>query len=77
MWVLTKAVYAELVAVLRTKVRWPPPPSGWTKEVRVLSWPERTKGRNSWGLQIRSRDSRCMIVSVWSWAMPVTDDVYA
>ncbi|KAH9966317.1 ARM repeat-containing protein [Lactifluus volemus] len=32
MWDLAKAVYAELVAVLRTKVRWPIPPSGWTKD---------------------------------------------
>ncbi|KAI0247835.1 ARM repeat-containing protein [Lactifluus subvellereus] len=32
MWALAKAVYAELVAGLRTKVRWPTPPSGWTKD---------------------------------------------
>ncbi|KAI9431177.1 ARM repeat-containing protein [Lactarius indigo] len=32
MWALAKAVYAELVAVLRTKVRWPTPPSGWAKD---------------------------------------------
>jgi hypothetical protein len=31
MWALAKAVYAELVAVLRNKVRWPTPPSGWAK----------------------------------------------
>jgi hypothetical protein len=31
MWELAKAVYAELVAVLRNKVRWPTPPSGWAK----------------------------------------------
>jgi hypothetical protein len=31
MWVLAKAVYAELVAALRTKVRWPPPATGWAK----------------------------------------------
>ncbi|KAH8988411.1 ARM repeat-containing protein [Lactarius akahatsu] len=32
MWALAKAVYAELVAVLRTKVCWPTPPSGWAKD---------------------------------------------
>ncbi|KAI0290272.1 armadillo-type protein [Multifurca ochricompacta] len=32
MWALAKAVYAELVAVLRTKVRWSTPPSGWGKD---------------------------------------------
>ncbi|KAI9508978.1 ARM repeat-containing protein [Russula earlei] len=32
MWALAKAVYAELVAALRTKVRWPPPPAGWAKD---------------------------------------------
>ena len=31
MWALAKAVYAELVAVLRNKVRWPTPPTGWPK----------------------------------------------
>ncbi len=31
MWALAKAVYAELVAVLRNKVRWPTSPSGWAK----------------------------------------------
>jgi hypothetical protein len=50
MWVLAKAVYAELVAVLRTKVRWPTPPCGWTKGARVLSCPRRTQGRNGWSL---------------------------
>ena len=35
MWALAKAVYAELVAVLRTKVRWPTPPSGWAKGARL------------------------------------------
>lgn len=39
MWALAKAVYAELVAVLRTKVRWPTPPTGWTKGARVRSCP--------------------------------------
>ena len=37
MWELAKAVYAELVAVLRNKVRWPIPPSGWAKGARSLS----------------------------------------
>jgi hypothetical protein len=64
MWDLAKAVYAELVAVLRTKVRWPIPPSGWTKGARVLSCPRRTEGRNGWSLQIRLRDSRCMSAPV-------------
>lgn len=36
MWALAKAVYAELVAALRTKVRWPPSPTGWTKGARIL-----------------------------------------
>ena len=31
MWVLPKAVYAELVAALRTMVRWPLPTTGWEK----------------------------------------------
>lgn len=31
MWGLAKVVYAELVAVLRNKVRWPTSPTGWTK----------------------------------------------
>ena len=31
MWVLAKSVYAELVAALRTKVRWPLPTAGWAK----------------------------------------------
>jgi len=35
MWTLAKAVYAELVAALRTKVRWPPPPTGWAKGARI------------------------------------------
>ena len=35
MWALAKAVYAQLVAVLRNKVRWPTPPSGWAKGVRL------------------------------------------
>ena len=37
MWELAKAVYAELVAVLRNKVRWPIPPSGWVKGALSLS----------------------------------------
>ncbi|KAF8498083.1 ARM repeat-containing protein [Russula emetica] len=32
MWALAKAVYAELVAALRNKVRWPPPTTGWAKD---------------------------------------------
>jgi hypothetical protein len=35
MWALAKAVYAELVAALRTKVRWPSPPTGWAKGARI------------------------------------------
>jgi len=31
MWALAKAVYAELVAALRNKVRWPSPTTGWAK----------------------------------------------
>jgi len=38
MWALAKAVYAELVAALRTKVRWPPPPTGWAKGARIPSY---------------------------------------
>ena len=47
MWALAKAVYAELVAVLRNKVRWPTPPSGWAKGARLspLALDVR-KGRN-------------------------------
>ncbi|KAI0262791.1 ARM repeat-containing protein [Gloeopeniophorella convolvens] len=32
MWALAKAVYAELVAALRAKVRWPIAPTGWAKD---------------------------------------------
>jgi hypothetical protein len=35
MWTLAKAVYAELVAALRTNVRWPSSPTGWTKGARI------------------------------------------
>lgn len=48
MWALAKAVYAELVAVLRNKVRWPTPPSGWAKGARLspLLLLDVRKGRN-------------------------------
>ncbi|KAI0056845.1 hypothetical protein BV25DRAFT_1995352 [Artomyces pyxidatus] len=32
LWTVAKAVYSELAAALRTKVRWPPPPVGWAKD---------------------------------------------
>ncbi|KAI0051285.1 hypothetical protein FA95DRAFT_1676011 [Auriscalpium vulgare] len=32
LWVVAKAVYAELVAALRTKVQWPAAPTGWAKD---------------------------------------------
>jgi hypothetical protein len=38
MWVLAKAVYAELVAALRNKVRWPPPTTGWAKGAWISSY---------------------------------------
>ena len=37
MWALAKAVYAELVAALRNKVRWPPPTTGWAKGACIAS----------------------------------------
>ena len=47
MWALAKAVYAELVAVLRNKVRWPMPPSGWAKGAPLSALvPDVRTGRN-------------------------------
>jgi hypothetical protein len=72
MWALAKAVYAELVAVLRNKVRWPTPPSGWAKGARLSRCP---KGRKRIRCpQIRSRDSRCMFVCVGSLEAPTADE---
>ena len=50
MWTLAKAVYAELVAALRTKVRWPSSPTGWAKGARIPSYFRCPKGRNGWSL---------------------------
>jgi hypothetical protein len=38
MWALAKAVYAELVAALRNKVRWPSPTTGWAKGASISSY---------------------------------------
>jgi hypothetical protein len=46
MWVLAKAVYAELVAALRNKVRWPLPTAGWAKGAWFSSYIWSPKGRN-------------------------------
>jgi hypothetical protein len=76
MWALAKAVYAELVAVLRNKVRWPTPPSGWAKgkpafPLLLLVSEGQKRIRCS---QIRSRDFRCTSVCVDSFEVPTADE---
>jgi hypothetical protein len=73
MWAFAKAVYAELVAALRTKVRWPPPPTGWAKGARIPSYLRCPKGRNGWSLQIRLKDSRCTSIGISSFTTLVAD----
>ena len=80
MWTLAKAVYAELVAALRSKVRWPPSPTGWAKGARISSYFRCPKGRNGWSLQIRWKGSRCMSLCAhghfW-WLMVTTTKISA